>query len=168
MWIADQFALDASYDQIALGFEAACGAGRVDIMQWLKARFNITRRALRSISAHSKASPMPMSSQALQFACWRGQLPAARWLVAEFGFEWNARAHNECSLADMCGNGFVEAAAWYAETMLAGGIHLTNGPGNRRTSGLVALHAACANGQLVAAQWATGYFKLTDKDVRDN
>jgi hypothetical protein len=100
-------------------------------------------------------------SSGLLVACSRGLLPAARWLVATFGFTAeDARAVENYAFRRACEHGHLETAQWLVDTF---GLAAEDA----RTDENYALHRAYMNDHLEVSFWLIGAFGLTDAEVRD-
>ena len=168
-------------DRCILSYEA-CRHDRVQIVQWLVARFGYANKsdclwhlfeeagthgalgvarwlvgqpALGGADARARGG-----SRVLTTACYYGRLEFARWLVATFGLTAaDIRAADNAALRDACHFGHVEVAQWLTD-------HFGLGPADARACDNDALRWACFCGQLAAAQWLAATFGLGPADAR--
>lgn len=96
----------------------------------------------------------------LAWACGKGHLAFAQWLVAHFSLTAaDARANDNHALRAACSGGHLEVAQW-----LVSRFGLT--AADARVNNAIALIVACCAGRYDMAKWLVMHFNFSAADVR--
>eukprot|EP01105_Mastigella_eilhardi_P024574 TRINITY_DN6443_c0_g1_i2.p1 TRINITY_DN6443_c0_g1~~TRINITY_DN6443_c0_g1_i2.p1 ORF type:complete len:760 (-),score=111.65 TRINITY_DN6443_c0_g1_i2:814-2886(-) len=149
-WLVERFSVATerlSASEVGRALEAACRhSGHLFVTQWLASRLPLTRAAV-------------VDCGALVSCCACGDLPAAMWLVAQFGLtDDDARARNNAALVRCCEGGHLPLAQWLVENFA-----LT--ADDARAQRNAALRSACRAGRDVEVRWLVERFRLGVADV---